>query len=399
MAFVPASLSLLTLNAELQALCVGCALFCHALQRENSCPISYMIMALLLLGLYPAFWSVCLVLPVLFWPDHYRKENQAHYDLSYILLVGLALKIGANEVQYWLISVIILFIIIILWTIYNRLENNIVFLLNSVSIIRSILLTGILHEAISAHSYIAAQAAIYALLIDVTCQICTRWGGKWRSLRLIVPPLPGFVALWFGINATLAMSNETGEGIVLSLSLALILGLCSLAESCLTALTLPKLCLEWAFIGKAALFLCVVTIMAIVLGPQYDSHMSLSLSHIRTWFFAVQNQQYLAFPALWMFIMTIWFCCVSPRFKIKKPPISLSVSEMFRAELSIFLMPHFNMKFFVKRPWQRLFVLFLKQCQPRFLMAKLEEKKISSFTLPIWLFFLGSMLAMVGFAS
>lgn len=328
-----ACFSLFTTEPFLQAFWLGVFLAVISLQKHSIPPLPYSMIALLLFGLYPSFWSVCLVMPILFWSPSGKNRFGAvarHNDtgISYILAVGYGFKNAEGDPLLWFLCVVVLAFLFVLSVFYKRDEAFLFSLAQSCALVRSLLLVGLLQIAVHVPLYDCAQAALCALLLDVTCQVCASWGPQWRSLALTFPLLPGFVTLWFGLHAALLLVGPHTSWTLLGLVLGFAIGFLSIIETIFISVSLPPMRIEGAFMGIAALLCCVLPLVAFCLAPHKNGLMIPHYSEMGPWVRLHLGREidrdFLLQPSLWLLWGFVWFLLINPRLSLRKPPLCLS---------------------------------------------------------------------------
>lgn len=323
-----ACFSLFAVMPVFQAFWLGLYLALRGGDRQTAPFLAYSVIALLFFGLYPDVWSLCLVMPLLFWPGSGPKEYHSARGIAYCLAVGYGFKDSAPEPLFWFLGMSALVLVMALWIFFRRPAGSLLSCARFCALTRSLLLVGLLQFALQSQLYEGAEAALCALLLDVTCQVASEWGPQWRSFVMALPLLPGFVTLWFGLHAALALVGPDTSWTILGLGLGLVIGVLSLAETLLVAVTLPSVRVDGSFMGVAALLGCLVPAMALPMTSYRDGLMVPGLHEfgpwIVQWLGEAPHQIFLVQPVLWFLWMVLWVCLVHPRLSWRKMALFVS---------------------------------------------------------------------------
>ncbi len=106
-------------------------------------------------------------------------------------------------------------------------------LLHYCTMVRPILLLGIVAASRQEGLDAGADAALFAVLLDISSQMVRAiWAGG-TVLGAVLPPLPGFVVAWVGMHAALGMTSSTGGWTIAGCVLAVVILALSLGEGLL----------------------------------------------------------------------------------------------------------------------------------------------------------------------
>ncbi|MDF7673990.1 hypothetical protein PT277_07800 [Acetobacteraceae bacterium ESL0709] len=400
--------SLFTVTPLLQSFWLGLYLTFLSLQKRCAPPLFYSVMALLLFGLYPAFWSVCLVIPLLFWPAPEGQLQDGETGVSCILAVGYGFKDAAIEPLYWFLGIVILSLMAALWILYKRPGRRLFPFAQLCALTRVLLLVGLSQFALRNQLYDCMQATLCALVLDITCQVVSSWSVQWRSFALALPLLPGFVIVWFGLHAALSLAGPETSWTLLGFGLGLAIGLLSIAETVLVLVTLPSVRIDGSFMGMAALFSCLMPVLALSLAPQKEGLLILppfqegfqAVFHwLGSWLTGENHLLFLAQPFLWLLWGVVWFCLVNPRMGWRKPALFLSCPSFVRGVFKNRVTLLFRLRVRPFDVFARHQRLLRKQGEGLSVAVRQWWEDQPEFSLSVWLCALAFLFLAVGLSS
>ncbi|MXV44768.1 hypothetical protein GS501_06925 [Saccharibacter sp. 17.LH.SD] len=350
--------------------------------------------ALVLYGLFPTTGGTVLILPVLLWPGQGREISPYQRCVGVILALGLASHVMPSHPVTWILGSGSVMLLLGIWAYIKGWGA----LLSVILTLRPLLLLGIIEAAQQEGLDESAQAAVRALVLDLTLQVIGTLRPSWRSLSLPIPPLPGFLVMWLGMHAALGMATGTPGWTIAGVGLALILVGLSVVEGVRLIPALREPVKSKIFIVSAVVLPSLVFLASWAVLKQFGATFDRQSLGAILWFFPGGDGAVVAYPVLWVLLCFFWFLSTRRSSRRVLGDIFIAASVPLSEKQS------WGLWFAGERPhlmwqWRRWMVGGRGYWDVLAGDVRRFNAPLSEVGLAFWLLFLGSVLAIIGLTA